>query len=330
MKVSVIVPVYNVEKYLNKCIDSIIVQTYKDLEIILVDDGSKDNSGYICDFWGKKDNRIKVLHKANGGLSDARNYGIECATGDYFTFIDSDDYIHEKMIELLVDALEKNDADISICDFERVQDDKGNFVNVLQKEELSMTGKDAVEKRYKYKDIRYVTAWAKLYKKHLFEEYRYPVGKIHEDEFLTYKLLYTSDKVVFLNLKLYFYRQRESSIIGQLRVTHMHAVEAMFQSADFFYSQKERKLYKLSIDNAVAFAIMAYNQRKRTADKQYDDDIIYLKKLIKNKYIEGLRKNALSISYISKMLFLVNSKLYRDIIVFPRKICYMLKKVKYR
>ena len=104
----------------------------------------------------------------------------------------------------------------------------------------------------------------------------------------------------------------------------------MFQSADFFYSQKERKLYKLSIDNAVAFAIMAYNQRKRTADKQYDDDIIYLKKLIKNKYIEGLRKNALSISYISKMLFLVNSKLYRDIIVFPRKICYMLKKVKYR
>ena len=118
--ISVIVPVYNIEGYLGKCIDSIIAQTYKDLEIILVDDGSSDHCGAICDKYAKKDNRIKVIHKPNGGLSDARNHGIEAATGSYLGFVDGDDYIEPQMYEKLHNALVENDAEMSICSFRYV------------------------------------------------------------------------------------------------------------------------------------------------------------------------------------------------------------------
>ena len=118
--VSIIVPVYNVEKYLERCLDSLINQTLKDIEIILVDDGSTDDSGNICDKYAKKDKRIKVIHKENGGLSDARNIGLSIANGRYLQFVDSDDFIHKQMIEILYNTIINNNADISICDFDKV------------------------------------------------------------------------------------------------------------------------------------------------------------------------------------------------------------------
>ena len=177
--ISVIVPIYKVEKYLHKCIDSILAQTYTNLEIILVDDGSPDNCGKICDEYAAKDSRIKVIHQPNGGLSAARNAGLDIATGDYIGFVDSDDYIAPDMYEKLYNALVKNDADMAICDYQR-------FGNELPYDEMSLTtevitGLQAMEKQNTVINCSFVVAWSKLYKSFIFSNVRFPVGKINED-----------------------------------------------------------------------------------------------------------------------------------------------------
>lgn len=217
IKISIIVPVYNVEKYLEKCINSILTQTYQNLEIILVDDGSMDNSGEICDEYAKKDERIKVIHKENGGLSDARNAGIEIATGKYIGFVDSDDYIGKDMYEYLIRLIQKENADISICGHKIVfQKEENNEIKgeILDEEiEIWDTKKAIVEllKQEKIHDY----AWNKLYKKELFEKIRYPKGRKMEDLGTTYKLFDHSKVIVLGNQKKYFYLQREGSIVNQ-------------------------------------------------------------------------------------------------------------------
>ena len=177
--VSIIVPVYNVEKYLSKCIDSILAQTYKNLEIILVDDGSKDNSGTICDEYSKKDKRIKIIHKPNGGISDVRNHGLKIATGDYIGFVDSDDYIAEDMFETLVSLLEKNDADISIVSFYEYYN--GKLIGVRENENVEIMNKvEAIKELLIDRKIQSYT-WNKLFKKELFDGLQFPVGKNFED-----------------------------------------------------------------------------------------------------------------------------------------------------
>ena len=203
--ISVIVPIYNVEKYLNKCIESIINQSYSNLEIILVDDGSKDSSGIMCDSYILKDKRIKVIHKENGGLSDARNVGIDKAKGEYIVFIDSDDWIDEKMIEILYNIIKKNNSDISICDYflaynEEIQTQKEDI------EIINLSNIEALKKIYdKDLGVCMIVAWNKLYKRNLFkDDIRYPYGKIHEDEFTTYKLLYKAEKISYTKQKMYY------------------------------------------------------------------------------------------------------------------------------
>lgn len=200
--ISVIVPIYNVEKYLNKCIESIINQSYSNLEIILVDDGSKDSSGIMCDSYILKDKRIKVIHKENGGLSDARNVGLDKAKGEYIVFIDSDDWIDEKMIEILYNIIKKNNSDISICDYflaynEEIQTQKEDI------EIINLSNIEALKTIYdKDLGVCMIVAWNKLYKRNLFkDDIRYPYGKIHEDEFTTYKLLYKAKKNIIYKSK---------------------------------------------------------------------------------------------------------------------------------
>lgn len=210
--VSVIVPVYNVNQYLVKCLESIINQIYENLEIILVDDGSTDNSGIICDEYSKKDKRIKVIHKENGGLSDARNAGIEIAKGEYLTFIDSDDFIAEDYIEYLYNLLKKYNAEVSVCCkinfYENEEIDK-----VLNTERIMMfTGQEAMENLFYQKEIT-PSAWAKLYSREIFKEIRYPKGKIYEDLGTTYKVFFEAKKVVWSSAQKYFYLQRQNSIM---------------------------------------------------------------------------------------------------------------------
>lgn len=213
--ISIIIPVYNVEKYLGKCIESIINQTYNNLEIILVNDGSKDGSKDICEAYKKKDKRIIVVNKENGGLSDARNSGIKIAKGKYIGFVDSDDYIDKDMYKVLYNDIVSNEADIAICNYKKIYEndlinveDKFNNTEIYNKVDairLLITG----EKINDY-------AWNKLYKKELFENIKYPVGKNMEDMGTTYKLFEIAERITYNEYIGYYYLQRNNSILGSI------------------------------------------------------------------------------------------------------------------
>ncbi len=217
--ISIIIPVYKVEKYLDKCIKSIVNQTYKNLEIILIDDGSPDKCPAMCDVWAKKDQRIKVIHKQNGGLSSARNAGLDICTGDYVMFVDSDDYCALNICEVLLKQLEKNSVDFSMC--MALMFDENSQVEIIENqtpEVLVYSGADVIEQVY-HTDIQFImTAWGKLYKKALFEKLRYPVGKLHEDEFVFTNLLHETKSFVYVTNYLYYYLQRSSSIMGNITI----------------------------------------------------------------------------------------------------------------
>lgn len=216
--ISIIIPVYNVEEYIKACLNSAIEQTYENLEIILVDDGSTDNSGKICDEYAKKDNRIRVIHKQNGGLSDARNAALEVFSGEYIALVDSDDYIATEYIEKLYNALIKYDADISVCSEQRVEiNDKGDIKNTKNayrryNGELLMTAEQALD-NYLRQDLFDTTACEKLYKAECFKGIRYPFGFACEDLGTTHKTFLKSKKVAYIGEPMYYYVQREGSIL---------------------------------------------------------------------------------------------------------------------
>ena len=207
--ISIMGPVYNVEEYLKECIDSIINQTYKRIEIILVDDGSTDKSGKICDDYAKIDKRIKVVHKENGGLSDARNVGISVSSGKYIAFVDSDDWVEKTMYKKMYSLCKKYDADICVCGYFREYKDetisKCSSKGVVYKKE------DALRELIKGVTIQ-DHAWTKLYKKSLWEHIEYPVGKVYEDIRTTYRVFQEAGIVCLLSERMYHYRQRKGSI----------------------------------------------------------------------------------------------------------------------
>lgn len=208
--ISVIVPVYNVEEYLDDCIQSILDQNYNNIEIILVDDGSSDKSGIKCDRWSQHDKRIQVIHKSNGGLSDARNVGILHAKGKYLTFIDSDDIMNQSMLEYLYNLIRQHDADISICDVVHAFPERDiTYQNETQV--LFYDGEQAICEML-YQTAFLPSACAKLYRSKLFDENKFPYGMTFEDVAILYKLFYISSGIVYGNAKLYAYRHRENSI----------------------------------------------------------------------------------------------------------------------
>ena len=214
--ISVIVPVYNVEDYLEECINSILSQTYTNLEILIVNDGSTDNSLEILQKFSQKDSRISIFTKENGGLSSARNYAIDRANGKYFTFIDSDDYIEENYIEYLMESLIDNEADISIVNsYHMINGKRKDIIN--NDGSVSIFSRRGVLEKMYSKENDFIgilqSAQGKLYKKKLFNNIRYPLGKKYEDAFTTYKLYLNSEKIVYTNIALYAYRIREGSIL---------------------------------------------------------------------------------------------------------------------
>lgn len=211
--ISVIVPVYKVERYLRQCVDSILAQTYSNLEIWLIDDGSPDNCPKICDEYAKLDKRIKVIHKDNGGLADARNAALDKLTGDYVVCVDSDDYISNTHIEGLYNLLKQNDADVAIntyCTF------SGHVLPKPRKPKDKVYVYDnlhAIETMFYQKQFD-TSAWGKLYKKDLFDNIRYPKGIVFEDLPTTYRLFLKAKKIVFQNIQSYYYLIRSNSIEG--------------------------------------------------------------------------------------------------------------------
>lgn len=213
--VSIIVPVYNVEMYLKKCIDSLLNQEYRNIEVVLVDDGSTDDSPSICDNYRGIDSRVKVIHKKNGGLSDARNVGIEYATGDYYTFVDSDDSIDKDYVWYLYELLTRYNADMSICEFDYV-DENGKRINspIGDEREIVLTKKEAVHFLLKQKPYSN-SASGKLFKKEFFANLRFPIGKLYEDTATIYKCFLLSEKIIFGARPLYQYLYRTTSLSKQ-------------------------------------------------------------------------------------------------------------------
>lgn len=233
--VSIVVPVYNQEKYLAQCIDSLLGQTFSELEIILVDDGSTDQSGAICDNYAKRDDRIKVIHKKNGGLSDARNAGIDIAKSEYIAFVDSDDFVERDIYKKLYHSLKEADADIAVCNCMIVDEKSKEITNESDKCVLLdhvYTGGQILDGQGTY--WLNVVAWNKLYRKEIFEQVRYPKGKYHEDEFIFHELYGIAKKIICISEKLYFYRKTSGTITDPRNVIYtLDRAEAMYNRINF-------------------------------------------------------------------------------------------------
>ena len=312
--ISVIVPIYNVEKYLPECIESIINQTYKNIEIILVEDGCIDNCGQICDEYAKKDDRIKVVHKNYSGVSGARNAGLDHAKGKYISFVDSDDYINEQYLEKLYNAIIKNNTKIAQCNFIRVDDNKNEIYRRGYKGNLKIkTGYDMIKDIYIDKCWENIIIWNKLYYKDLFDEIRYPIGKIHEDDFVTPKILYSVDRVAIVEEYLYNYRKNQNSIMGKnFKVERLDKIEAYEERLKFFEENSEKELYELTMKTYLGeirecyIKTRAYIENSKNVQKElvikYKNNY---KRALNCKYIDITSKFKMSIFYISPKLHYV-------------------------
>ena len=230
--IDIIIPVYNVENYLAQCVESVLCQPYTDFHIILVDDGSSDNSGTICDWYAIKDKRISVVHKKNGGLSSARNAGIDCSAGDYLLFLDSDDTLTNNALQILFDAITESAADAVFGGYNLV-DEKGIIQQTLTVPEQVLTG----DRRFTiiYQETYLVMSHGKLFHKRLLEGFRFQVGKLHEDVFAYHELIYKANVVYCIEQPIINYLQRSDGITGKkFMMKNLDAVDALFERATFF------------------------------------------------------------------------------------------------
>lgn len=239
MVVSIVIPVYNIEDLVVPCVESVLAQTYGDLEILLVDDGSTDASGRLVDEFGGRDARVVVLHKPNGGLSEARNYGIDRATGDYILCVDGDDLITPTHVASLVDAVLQTSAEIAVSQFQRVDPiDRPSGVVGLEPAPVSVLSREEALERLFYQQEVTTSAWGKLYRRALFDGIRYPVGEIHEDLPVTYRLLARAERVAVVHQASYLYVQRGGSITNQRQADRRVAALGFAQEAvDFTEGQ---------------------------------------------------------------------------------------------
>lgn len=231
--ISVVVPVYNVEHYLKKCVDSICHQTYRNLEIILVDDGSTDCSGSLCDEFATSDSRIRVIHKSNGGLSDARNAGMELASGEWWMFVDSDDYIAPDTAETLLLAAVENHCEIAVCNMMRIYEDGKQEPFYCPVTEPTIW---AGEQRFE--TLRQPSVCNKLFRADLFKELRFPKRKFYEDTFVYHVLAHSANRIALTGLSGYYYLSRRESILGQSQFTdrYFDYVEAIHERAMFLFN----------------------------------------------------------------------------------------------
>jgi len=266
-KISIIVPIYKVGVYLPRCIDSILNQSYKNLEIILVDDGSPDSSGQICDEYAQRDKRIIVIHKSNGGVSDARNAGLNICTGDCIGFIDGDDYIHPDMFGHLLARIEKCDADIAQCKYTRVSGDL-NVEYIETFTEKTINSSEAIRFLFSSSVVEYVVLWNKLYRRQLFDSVRFPKSKIHEDDFTTYKLFYGAKKIVVTDKVYYYYCQTPNSIIRSgFNKNKIHYADAMEEQILFFREKELVDLYSLRIKKYAQWILMFLYQNRKSISR---------------------------------------------------------------
>lgn len=230
--VSIIVPVYNVEDYMLKCLESLAKQSYEKIEIIIVDDGATDRSGEICDVFAKNDKRVKVYHKNNGGLSSARNYGIKKAKGDFICLVDSDDWVKKDFVARMVEMTKREDVDVVVCGY-----------NEVVPEQKVMSGEEATTKLLVEQENLEIVAWNKMYQRSLFDDILYPEGQNHEDNLTTYKLLSKAREVAYVPESLYVYEERAGSIMkkGKKEEKLLAREKAAREAIDYFSGRADLK-----------------------------------------------------------------------------------------
>ena len=257
--VSVIIPVYNVEKYISECLDSVIAQIYTNLDIVIVDDGSLDGSGAICDKVAANDDRINVIHTENRGVAEARNCGLKAAKGDYITFVDPDDIVAPSFVADLLEACLENDCLISQCTHVRFdKTDELVHCNSFKPEYTIWSGREMCKKLYTSEGMDASVLWTKLYHKKVWDSITFPTGKIHEDFWAIYKVLYSTERIVCLNSVLYYYRKNHSSITGmKFYNDRFQYFEALEEQMNDYIAWNEEELYKMAISHYM-YALMSY------------------------------------------------------------------------
>lgn len=310
-QITVVIPVYNVESYLRRCIDSIVCQTIKNIDIILVDDGSTDNSGKICDEYREIDNRIKVVHQKNQGLSAARNVGIKMAKTKYICFIDSDDYVEKDMLEYLYEGTLQSGADIVCCGFTNIYEN-GEIEKITIPDNDVLFSKEEALDIHLFSGYIEVVAWNKLYKLELFNNITYPEGKLYEDMLTTYKLIDKSNCVLLRPDSKYYYCKRNNSIGG---VAFSRKTLSLIDACDTdieYISNKYNNLKNIKVSKIQWYIIVC--NKAILSDKKIEILIKKIKKMIIqnfrvivfNKYLNRTRKFQI-------LLFLVSYKLYKKL-----------------
>ena len=297
-KISVIVPVYNIEGYIERCLESIQKQTYPRFEVIIIDDGSTDNSLLLCQKFAKKYRNFRVISQKNQGLSAARNTGIKQATGDFLAFVDGDDEILPNFLADLMTAAETTGAEIAICGFFEVYPKNTRIVNTKSRQSMTVkTGGEAVKDLLIFQKNIEIVAWNKLYKKELFHKVRFPVGKICEDNLTTYKLLARAKKVVYLDLALYRYFRRNNSITKQTnqlvfcerREEAAEAAVRFFQNSDEAEAEAAKYSLLLAYFKYIDFALSGRIEKKYF--KIYRQKILERRaEFLRLKCLDGKRK----------------------------------------
>lgn len=270
--------------------------------MILVDDGSPDRCGVICDEYAGKDRRIKVIHKENGGLSSARNQGLDIAKGQYIGFIDSDDYINEDMYSILLSNAKKHDADISQCGYIIIDDQQMEIAKTSNQVSV-LTNIDALNNLYNELYVPTVITVNKIYRKVLFEDIRFPERKIHEDEFTTYKLLYKANKIVKTDIKLYYYYQSNNSIMRkEFNLKRLDALEAFQQRRIFFKNNNLPELYHKAC-NSYRLRLISYYFKVRNEISNNNHILHSIKRYFNSLFIEMIKENGLSYKILKQYLF---------------------------
>ena len=310
-KVSLIIPVYKVEKYLPRCLESVAAQTYDNFETILVDDGSPDNCGKMCDEYAATHENVIVIHQENQGLSGARNAGVRAATGEYVAFVDSDDYVSDDYIEYMLFLLQKYDADIAATGVIQVQDNSPMYINQGTEETQCYSTEEALEKMC-YRKLFGVSACGKLYKKNLVDNHPYPMGKLHEDVGTTYKIISDCKKVAFGRKRIYFYVQRTGSIMHEIITDEdFYSISAAKEAIEYMETYHPQvTLAAKSLLVSETLLCISRTMSGKICDKHYFN---MLRKEIKPYFWRVLidRKSALSmkIKYIATMLGYNTSKI---------------------
>lgn len=306
--ISIIVPVYNVEQYISRCIDSLLSQSYKNLEILLIDDGSTDSSGNICDEYANKYNNVHVYHKKNGGLSSARNLGLEKINvrSRYVGFVDSDDFVHPNMYKVLYDNLIESDSDISVCNFEKVYDD--NYPLEVINNVSVVNSINLIENYFDHLEICTIVC-NKLYKRECIDGIKFELGRIYEDQIYSPQVIYKSKKIALTDAKLYYYYQRKDSISHGGH--NVDGWEDLFYAAEYYirfgkqiknkeFIEKSTEYY---IGSLLCRTIQSYNEGK---GEYYKWKRMYGAAL--KKYVFGIRNYKARMIYL---LYYISPKLYQ-------------------